>query len=142
ERALYALSGQRLLLRPQEKTSSTDRISQTAVASVTIESQIMSAKRTVTVAAAMLAGAAAAQTVNFDNLQPGVAPPGWTATQTGSGHAKWTIEKDDTAPSKPNVLKQSGTAAYPVCTKDDTSLSDGYVTVLFKPIFGKEDLAG
>ena len=86
--------------------------------------------------------AAADQTVNFDNLQPGAPPPGWTATQTGSGRAKWTIEKDDSAPSKPNVLKQSGQATYPVCLKDDTSLKDGFVSVRFKPISGKEDQAG
>src|SRR5450759_972786 len=59
-----------------------------------------------------------------------------------SGEAKWTIEKDDTAPSKPNVLKQSGQATYPVCIKDDTSLKDGFVEVKFKPISGKEDQAG
>jgi hypothetical protein len=28
---------------------------------------------------------------------------------TGAGRPEWTVEKDDTAPSKPNVLKQSGT---------------------------------
>ena len=67
------------------------------------------------------------QTVNFDNLKTGAPPPGWTATKTGSGQAKWTIEADDTAPSKPNVLKQSGQATYPVCLKDDTSLKNGFV---------------
>jgi hypothetical protein len=92
--------------------------------------------------AAMLAGLATAQTVNFDSFQPGAPPPGWTTTQTGSGHAKWSIEKDDTAPSKPNVLKQSGVATYPVCLKDDTNLKDGFVEVKFKPISGKEDQAG
>jgi hypothetical protein len=96
----------------------------------------------ITILAAAAIGGAASQTVNFDNLQPGAPPPGWTATQTGSGHAKWTIEKDDAAPSKPNVLKQSGEATYPVCPKDDTSLKDGYVNVRFKPISGKEDQAG
>ena len=88
------------------------------------------------------ASAAFAQTVNFDNLTIGAPPPGWTATKTGSGEAKWTIEKDDTAPSKPNVLKQSGQATYPVCIKDDTNLKDGFVEVKFKPISGKEDQAG
>jgi hypothetical protein len=83
-----------------------------------------------------------ADTVNFDNLTTGAPPPGWTATKTGTGAAKWTIEKDDTAPSKPNVLKQSGQATYPVCIKDDTSLKDGFVEVKFKPISGKEDQAG
>ena len=86
--------------------------------------------------------AALATTENFDNLPVGTAPVGWSATKTGSGNPKWTIEKDDTAPSKPNVLKQSGQATYPVCLKDDTSLKDGFVEVKFKPIAGKEDQAG
>src|SRR5881628_1477337 len=92
--------------------------------------------------AALLAVLAAADSVNFDNLKVGAPPPGWTATKTGSGDAKWTIEADSTAPSKPNVLKQSGQATYPVCIKDDTSLKDGFVEVKFKPISGKEDQAG
>jgi len=90
----------------------------------------------------VLALAALADSVNFDNLAVGVPPAGWTATRTGTGEAKWTIEKDDTAPSKPNVLKQSGQATYPVCIKDDTNLKDGFVEVKFKPVSGKEDQAG
>src|SRR5213594_4478001 len=90
----------------------------------------------------LLAVTAQAETINFDDATPGAAPPGWTATKTGKGEAKWTIEKDDTAPSKPNVLKQSGEATYPVCLKNDTSLKDGFVEVTFKPISGKEDKAG
>jgi hypothetical protein len=90
----------------------------------------------------MLAGVALADTVNFDNLSTAAPPPGWTATKTGTGEAKWTIEKDDTAPSRPNVLKQSGQATYPICLKEDTSLKDGFVEVKFKPISGKEDQAG
>ena len=92
--------------------------------------------------AAVLAAVAAADSVNFDAGTVGQAPAGWTATRTGSGDAKWTIEKDDTAPSKPNVLKQSGVATYPVCFKNDTNLKDGFVEVKFKPISGKEDQAG
>src|SRR5713226_9453229 len=93
-------------------------------------------------ATAILASVALAQTVNFDNLTTGAPPPGWTATKTGTGTPKWTVEKDPTAPSAPNVLKQSGQATYPVCIKDDTSLKDGFVEVKFKPISGKEDQAG
>src|SRR5438270_2855883 len=85
---------------------------------------------------------ASADTVNFDNLKAGAAPPGWTATQTGSGSAKWSVEKDDSAPSKRNVLKQSGQATFPVCFKNDTNLKDGFVEVKFKPVAGKEDQAG
>lgn len=97
---------------------------------------------TAVLTAGMLASIALAQSVNFDNLPAGAPPSGWTATKTGSGSPKWTIEKDDSAPSKPNVLKQSGEATYPVCIKDDTSLKDGFVEVKFKPISGKTDQAG
>jgi len=83
-----------------------------------------------------------AETVNFDDMKAGGPPPGWTATQTGSGTAKWAIEKDESAPSKPNVLKQSGQATFPVCFKNDTNIKDGLVEVKFKPIAGKEDQAG
>src|SRR5437773_10911680 len=96
-----------------------------------------------TILLVITAGAiACAQKVNFDSFTTGAPPPGWTATKTGSGEAKWTVEKDTTAPSPPNVLKQSGQATYPVCLKDDTSLTNGFVEVKFKPISGKEDQAG
>src|SRR5215813_5347919 len=81
----------------------------------------------ITLAAAVLSSVAHADTVNFDSFDTGAPPPGWTATQTGSGAAKWTVERDDTAPSKPNVLKQSGRATFPICIKDDTSIRDGFV---------------
>lgn len=95
-----------------------------------------------TLATIALTGFALADTVNFDKLTTGSPPPGWTATQTGTGQAKWTVETDATAPSKPNVLKQSGKATYPVCIKDDSSLKDGFVEAKFKPVSGKEDQAG
>jgi hypothetical protein len=93
---------------------------------------------------ALNSAAALGQSVSatFDKDAVGQPPAGWTATKTGSGDPRWTIEKDDTAPSGPNVLKQSGVATYPVCFKNDTSLKDGFVEVKFKPISGKEDQAG
>lgn len=44
--------------------------------------------------------------VNFDTAETGKPPSGWTAGQTGSGQARWAVVADDTAPSKPNVLKR------------------------------------
>lgn len=85
--------------------------------------------------------AAAAETVNFDKAEAGKPPAGWTATQTGSGQAKWAVVQDATAPSKPNVLRQSGEATYPVCLKDDSNLKDGFLEVKFKAISGREDQA-
>lgn len=83
-----------------------------------------------------------ADTISFDDAKTGALPAGWSATKTGKGDPKWTVEKDDTAPSKPNVLKQSGEAAYPLALKNDTSLKDGFVEVKFKPVLGQEDQAG
>jgi len=91
---------------------------------------------------AVLSAVPPPETVNFDNAGVGQPPTGWTATKTGSGDAKWTIERDDSAPSKPNVLKQSGVATFPLCFKNDTNIQDGFVEVKFKPISGKEDQAG
>ena len=52
-----------------------------------------------------------ADTINFDADNVGSAPSGWTAGVTGRGTHRWTIEAEASAPSKPNVLKQSGTGA-------------------------------
>jgi hypothetical protein len=93
-------------------------------------------------AATLVLAAAPPETVNFDKAEAGKPPSGWTATQTGSGQARWAVIQDTSAPSKPNVLKQSGQATYPICLKDDASIKDGFVEVKFKAISGKEDQAG
>src|SRR5438874_11227241 len=85
---------------------------------------------------------AGTETANFDNMKTSAAPAGWTRTQTSSGKAKWTVENDGSAPSKPNVLKQSGQARFPICFKNDTNIKDGFVEVKFKPVAGREDQAG
>jgi hypothetical protein len=97
--------------------------------------------KTTTILVGALLAAGATETVNFDKAEAGKPPSGWTATQTGTGQAKWEVTPDATAPSKPNVLKQSGQATYPVCLKDDTNLKDGFVEVKFKALSGKEDQA-
>jgi 3-keto-disaccharide hydrolase len=83
-----------------------------------------------------------ADTINFDDVKAGTLPANWLAAQTGSGAAKWDVEMADDAPSKPNVLKQSGIATFPVCIKRDTNVENGFVAVKFKPVAGKEDQAG
>jgi hypothetical protein len=93
-------------------------------------------------ASTALVSDAFAQIVNFDDAKPGELPSGWTGTATGSGKPKWAVERDDSAPSKPNVLKQAGEAAYPVCVKNEANLKDGFVEVKFKAVSGEEDQAG
>ena len=102
----------------------------------------MKATVAVAVILCMMGTNAMADQANFDSDAVGAAPTGWTATLTGKGKPKWTVEKDDSAPSKPNVLKQSGEATYPLALKDGTSIRDGFVEVKFKAISGSDDRAG
>lgn len=84
---------------------------------------------------------ALADQVSFANDAIGATPDGWTATMTGRGKPKWTVEDDATAPSKSKVVKQSGNATYPLLLKNGSSLKDGFVEIQFKPIAGSEDRA-
>ena len=107
----------------------------------------MNSKLTMTMAfAAAIAitatSVAAAETDTFDQAQPGSPPSDWTCGVTGRGAPKWMIEADASAPSKPNVLKQSGSGTFPWCVKKDVAIADGFVEVKFKPVAGKEDQAG
>ena len=93
-------------------------------------------------AMAALATAAQAETVGFDGDPAGSLPAGWMCGSTGGGTPRWAAEADPTAPSRPNVLKQSGKGAFPWCVKQGASLADGVVEVKFKPLTGREDQAG
>ena len=79
---------------------------------------------------------------NFDHVPVGTLPQGWMAGVTGRGKAKWSVEFDPSAPSKPNVLKQSGSGTFPWCVNTMLNIADGFVEVKFKPLSGDEDRAG
>jgi hypothetical protein len=89
-----------------------------------------------------LAASAMAETIDFDADVVGQPPAGWTCGATGRGIPKWSVETDPGAPNRGKVLRQSGTATFPWCVKNDTQLSDGWVEVRVKPLAGKEDQAG
>ncbi len=88
-----------------------------------------------------MGGSVMAETLNFDDAPVGTSPDGWTLTMTGKGQPKWTVEAEPTAPSKPNVLKQSGQATFPVAIRNATSILNGFVEVKFKAVAGSEDRA-
>jgi hypothetical protein len=92
--------------------------------------------------ATLFSATAAAQTAGFDADPTGASPAGWRAGVTGRGSPRWTVEAEASAPSKPNVLKQSGSGTFPWCVRPDVSLADGWVEVKFKPLSGREDQAG
>ena len=95
-----------------------------------------------TLAMTAIASGSGATTVTFDQDRAGALPADWIAGVTGSGSHRWTVEPDASAPSTPNVLKQSGKGAFPWCVRTGVSLADGFVEVKFKPLTGREDQAG
>ena len=82
------------------------------------------------------------RTFGFDGDAPGALPPGWVQGVTGRGAPRWAVEADNSAPSKPNVLKQAGSGTFPWCVRTKTQIANGYVEVKFKAIAGKQDQAG
>jgi hypothetical protein len=90
----------------------------------------------------LISFAALGETINFDDVKVGGLPAGWEGGVTGKGNPKWSVEADDSAPSKPNVLKQSGDGKYPYCVMKDAAIKNGFVEVKFKPLDGREDQAG
>jgi hypothetical protein len=80
--------------------------------------------------------------VNFDSTPTGELPAGWLGGVTGRGSPRWAVAAEATAPSAPNVLKQSGSGTFPWCVDKRASLADGFVEVKMKPISGREDQAG
>src|SRR3954464_9428255 len=100
-------------------------------------------RRTIIAATLFFTGVSAMSNhaISFDSTQTDAVPEGWTSTLTGSGDPKWTVENDDTAPSKSKVLKQSGRATYPLLLKNDSSVKDGFVEIKFKAVAGSQDRA-
>jgi|SRR6185437_2660765 hypothetical protein len=110
-----------------------------------LSSSVMTRIMTRLVFGALIAGftsTARAETMNFDADPVGVLPAGWISGSTGGGSPRWTVEADSTAPSRPNVLKQSGSGTFPWCVKQGMAFADGAVEVKFKSLTGREDQAG
>ena len=92
------------------------------------------------------AGIVYTQTINFDKDRETLIPKGFSTALTGKGkHGHWVVVKDDTAPSKPNVLAQtdmSGSGShFPICVYDSVEAKDVDVSVKLKPVKGEEDQA-
>jgi hypothetical protein len=86
-------------------------------------------------------------TLNFDNDVTGETPKGFTTALTGRGKpGVWVILKDDTAPSKNNVLAQTDADKtgyrFPVCVYERLILKDADISVRIKAVSGHEDQGG
>lgn len=89
---------------------------------------------------ALAASLAVLQTVTFD--QSMTLPEGWVTGVTGQGTARWQIVADNSAPSSPNALRQSGEATFCWAVDPTHKVKDGFAEVKIKPMAGKEDQAG
>ena len=81
---------------------------------------------------------------NLDQDPVGKMPSGFTSALTGQGTiGQWSVLKDDSAPSPPNVLAQTSTDPtdyrFPLAIADDTKYKDLALSVKFKTISGKVD---
>jgi len=84
--------------------------------------------------------------INFDNDEAGRLPKDFSTALTGKGKpGSWIVVRDETAPSKPNVLAQTDmdTTSYrfPLCVFEGLTAKDVEVSVKLKPVKGKEDQA-
>lgn len=98
-------------------------------------------KRAMAVVLMAMTSMAQAQAINFDQ-DAATARAGWNTGVTGRGSSRWTVEADITAPSQPNVFKQSAEGDFPWAVREGAKLADGYVEVKFKALSGKRDQAG
>lgn len=81
---------------------------------------------------------------NFDNDVEGKPPAGFSFARTGQGSdGQWTVKKDESAPSKPNVLAQTSQDKtdyrFPLAIAEGTNYKDVALTVKFKTISGEVD---
>jgi hypothetical protein len=81
---------------------------------------------------------------NFDQDPVGKMPPCFTSALTGQGViGQWSVMKEDSAPSQPNVLAQTSTDAtdyrFPLAIAGETNHKDLSLAVKFKTISGKVD---
>lgn len=95
-----------------------------------------------TLAAALLSLAAstafAAEKETFDTAANGKLPAGWVTALTGAGQPQWLVDADPVGDAKNRVLKQIGTADYPLCVREGLSIADGFVEARIAALGGHE----
>lgn len=81
---------------------------------------------------------------NFDGDGEGKPPAGFNFARTGQGSdGQWVVKKDESAPSKPNMLAQTSQDKtdyrFPLAIAEGTSYKDLALSVKFKTISGSVD---
>ncbi len=94
--------------------------------------------------AAVVAAPSREKRWDFDKDAEGKPPAGFIFARTGQGsEGQWVVKKDESAPSKPNVLAQTSQDKtdyrFPLAVAEGTKYKDAGVTVKFKTISGEVD---
>ena len=84
--------------------------------------------------------------VDFERMEPGKRPRGFSTALTGKGAPPtWVIKEDPTAPAGPKVVTQTTSDKtsyrFPICIYDAFTGKDPELSVSFKPISGRVDQA-
>ncbi len=84
--------------------------------------------------------------VDFEGMEPGKLPRGFSTALTGKGAPPvWVIVDDPTAPAGPKVVTQTTSDKtsyrFPICIYDGFTGKDPELSVSFKPISGRVDQA-
>ncbi len=84
--------------------------------------------------------------VDFEGMEPGKPPRGFSTALTGKGAPPtWVIQEDPTAPAGPKVVTQTTSDKtsyrFPLCIYDAFAGKDPELSVSFKPISGRVDQA-
>ncbi len=87
--------------------------------------------------------------ITFDQDSPEQLPTGWKTegTKQEGPVAKWQVQADESAPSKPNVLalvdaKEGASGTFNICWTDQIKFTEGRIELAFKAVSGKEDQGG
>ena len=95
---------------------------------------------------ALLPVAASAETIDFEGMPIASAPEGWTIAKTdGGADPQWEVVADSTSPAGARVLaqlsKDATSARFPLAIHPGPALTNGAVSVRFKPVSGNVDRA-
>jgi hypothetical protein len=87
-----------------------------------------------------------ADVVDFENMNAGSAPTGWTVAKTNGGDApRWEIATDPSSPAGEKVLAQLSedrtSGRFPLAIHEGAEMTNGDISVRFKPISGSVDRA-
>jgi hypothetical protein len=102
--------------------------------------------RTLALIVALAPIPALAAPIDFELPDVGQLPPGWSVAMTSEGGApRWVVERDPTSPAGEKVLAQLSddrtSGRFPLAIYDAAEITNGEITVRFKPISGRVDQA-